>query len=61
MNIKIEAKQGVDDQRPDVDGQGQASTSGVEGQAALELKGGATAKLEASGITEVKGSLVKIN
>ena len=33
----------------------------AEGAASLELKGGAMAKLEASGITEVKGSLVKIN
>jgi hypothetical protein len=33
----------------------------IEGQTALELKGGASAKLQASGITEVKGSLLKLN
>ena len=33
----------------------------AEGSATLELKGGGTSKLEATGITEVKGALVKIN
>ena len=32
----------------------------AEGQAAIELKGGGQASLQASGITEVKGALVKI-
>ena len=40
--------------------QGEDDVQG-RGRRELELKGGATAKLEASGITEVKGSLVKIH
>jgi uncharacterized protein involved in type VI secretion and phage assembly len=58
-NIKLEATQGIT-----IDGltiAGKAKTSfKAEGSSVLELKGGASAKLEASGITEVKGSLVKI-
>jgi uncharacterized protein involved in type VI secretion and phage assembly len=59
MNIKIQATQGIT-----VDGltiAEKAKTSfKAEGSTTLELKGGATASLEASGITQVKGSLVKI-
>jgi hypothetical protein len=59
MNIKIQATQGVT-----VDGltiASKASTSyKAEGSASLELKGGASAALEASGVTQIKGSLVKI-
>lgn len=33
----------------------------LEGQASTELKGGGSLKVEASGIAEIKGSLVKIN
>jgi uncharacterized protein involved in type VI secretion and phage assembly len=59
MNIKLNAKQGVT-----IDGltiAAKAKTScNVEGSASLALKGGGTADLQASGITSVKGSLVKI-
>jgi hypothetical protein len=58
-NIKLEATQGIT-----IDGltiASKAKTSyKAEGSAALELKGGGTASLEASGITQIKGSLVKI-
>jgi uncharacterized protein involved in type VI secretion and phage assembly len=58
-NIKLEATQGIT-----VDGltiASKAKTSyKAEAGAQLELKGGATAALEASGITQIKGSLVKI-
>ena len=58
-NIKLEATQGIT-----IDGltiASKAKTSyKAEGGVAMELKGGATAALEASGITQIKGSLVKI-
>jgi len=58
-NIKLEATQGIT-----IDGltiAGKAKTSfKAEGATSLDLKGGASASLEASGITQVKGSLVKI-
>jgi phage protein D len=38
-----------------------STTMKAEGSTAIELKGGASAKLEASGIAEVKGAMVKIN
>jgi phage protein D/phage baseplate assembly protein gpV len=58
-NIKFEATQGIT-----IDGltiAAKAKTSfKAEGASMLDLKGGASASLEASGITQIKGSLVKI-
>ena len=59
VNIKLDATQGIT-----IDGltiAGKARTSyKAEGGAALELKGGPMASLESSGVTQVKGSIVKI-
>ncbi len=59
VNIKIDATQGVTIDGLTIAAKGKTSCS-VEGSASLNLKGGATAGLEASGITSVKGALVKI-
>jgi hypothetical protein len=58
-NIKLEATQGITVDGLSIAAKAKTSFKG-EGSTAIELKGGATAKLEASGITEIKGSLVKI-
>ena len=60
MNITIEATQSLKLAGLSVEVAGK-TTAKVEGQSALELKGGGSAKLSASGITEVSGALVKIN
>jgi uncharacterized protein involved in type VI secretion and phage assembly len=59
MNVKIDAKQGITVNGLTIEQKAKTKFA-AEGSAALELKGGATASLEASGITQVKGSLVKI-
>jgi uncharacterized protein involved in type VI secretion and phage assembly len=59
VNIKIEATSGITIDGLTIAAKAKTKLS-AEGSAALELKGGATASLQASGITEVKGSLVKI-
>lgn len=58
-NIKLEATQGITIDGLSIAAKGK-TTFKAEGATAIELKGGASAKLEASGVTEVKGSLVKI-
>jgi uncharacterized protein involved in type VI secretion and phage assembly len=59
INIKLQATQGIT-----VDGltiaEKASTTYKAEGGASIQLKGGASAALEATGITQVKGSLVKI-
>jgi uncharacterized protein involved in type VI secretion and phage assembly len=60
MNIKIAAQQNLELEGTNVTIKGKANTQ-IAAQAALELKGGASAKLQATGITEVKGSLLKLN
>ena len=59
VNIKLQATQGVT-----VDGltiaEKASTTYKAEGGASLELKGGPMASLESSGVTQVKGSIVKI-
>ena len=59
-NIKIEATSSLKLAGLTIDAKANTALK-AEGATTLELKGGATTKLEASGITEVKGSLVKIN
>jgi uncharacterized protein involved in type VI secretion and phage assembly len=58
-NVKIDATQSVTINGVSIDLKAKTKLA-AEGSAALELKGGATASLQASGVTEVKGSLVKI-
>jgi phage baseplate assembly protein gpV len=59
-NIKIAARQNLELEGTTVTIKAKVKAQ-IEGQTALELKGGASAKLQASGITEVKGSLLKLN
>jgi uncharacterized protein involved in type VI secretion and phage assembly len=59
MNVKIDAKQAVTVNGLTIEAKAKTKFA-AEGTAALELKGGATASMEASGITQIKGSLVKI-
>jgi uncharacterized protein involved in type VI secretion and phage assembly len=59
-NVTVEATTGLTLKGLTIEGTANTSAK-LEGKAALELKGGGTAKLEASGITEVKGAMVKIN
>jgi phage protein D len=58
-NIKIEATTGLTMKGLTIDAKANTSLK-AEGSATIELKGGGQASLQASGITEVKGSLVKI-
>jgi phage protein D len=58
-NIKIEATQNLTIDGLQIAAKAKTALK-AEGSATIELKGGASAKLEASGITEIKGSLVKI-
>jgi phage protein D len=60
VNVTIEATSKLTLKGVNVDAKANASLA-AEGGATLALKGGATAKLEADGITEVKGSLLKLN
>lgn len=60
MNIKILAQQNFELEATNVTIKGKVKAE-IAGQTALDLKGGATAKLQASGITEVKGALLKLN
>lgn len=59
MNIKIDATNSLTVNGLTVAIKAKTSLQ-AEGQATIELKGGAQASLQATGITEVKGSLVKI-
>jgi len=59
MNIKLDAKQAITVNGLTIEAKAKTKFA-AEGSAALELKGGATASMEASGITQIKGSLVKI-
>jgi uncharacterized protein involved in type VI secretion and phage assembly len=58
-NIKIEATSALTLKGLTIDAKANTSLK-AEGSATIELKGGGQASLQASGITEVKGSLVKI-
>jgi uncharacterized protein involved in type VI secretion and phage assembly len=59
VNIKLEATQGTTNDGLTIAGKARTSYK-AEGSASIELKGGASASFEASGIAQVKGSLVKI-
>jgi phage protein D len=59
MNVTVEGTQAVKVNGLTIEQKAKTKFA-AEGSAALELKGGATASLEASGITQIKGSLVKI-
>ncbi len=59
MNVKIDATQAVTVNGLTIDLKAKTKLA-AEGSTMLDLKGGATASLQASGITEIKGSLVKI-
>jgi uncharacterized protein involved in type VI secretion and phage assembly len=60
MNVTIKANQALKLEGLTVEAAAQ-TTAKLEGRATVEIKGGASAKLSASGIAEVAGSLVKIN
>lgn len=59
-NIKMEATQNVE-MKATADLKGEGLNLKLKGSVGLEAKGGATTKIESSGILEIKGSLVKIN
>ncbi len=60
MNIKISAQQNVEIEGLNVKVNSKVSTA-VAAKASLELKSDGPAKLQSSAITEIKGTLVKIN
>jgi phage protein D len=60
VNVTIEATSKLTLKGVNMDAKATASLA-AEGGASLALKGGATAKLESDGMTEVKGSLLKLN
>jgi phage protein D len=60
VNVTIDATSKLTLKGVNIDAKASASLA-AEGTATLALKGGASAKLEADGITEVKGSLLKLN
>ena len=59
MNIKIDATSGITINGLSIEAVAKTKLT-AEGKAAIELKGGGTASLQATGVTEVKGTLVKI-
>jgi phage protein D len=60
VNVTIDAQNKVTVKGANIDAKANA-TLAAQGGASLALKGGASAKLEADGVTEVKGSLLKLN
>jgi uncharacterized protein involved in type VI secretion and phage assembly len=59
-NITIKATQALKLEGLSIDAGAQTSAK-VEGKAAVEIKGGGSAKMSATGLTEVAGAMVKIN
>jgi phage baseplate assembly protein gpV len=59
MNVTVEGTQAVKVNGLTIEQKAKTKFA-AEGSAALELKGGASASMEATGITQIKGSLVKI-